>query len=629
MLVHSRSSIKAKVFLAFLVLLVITGLTEFYAFLQVNKLSDGALKEDFRTLREEINNLKSTSYEFILKDRNNIRFFQTKGSTSLEKYQKSYESFGQTLRKTQQSLSQSGAGQNEELEQLSWEVDAYNTLFGRMQGKMYERGYAQYGIIGDFDKSITEISQFNFGTDNTALLRLKLFVKDYQLTGDPKIIERASSETYQFSRILEKHISDAEVDQVLKALANYENGFRKLVTIDSTLGIYSGQGLQEALFNQMAVIDDQASLDRTQQKITEAYNDIQRSIFISLFVILLATLLLATVIAIVLYQGIIRPINRLKEVVKRMGEGDIPEIPAFRTTEVDQMAQSVRKLAKGLHDTTAFAQCIGAGDFAASFTTLSDKDILGNALLSMRDNLRQVARQEEETKWVNGGYTAFVDILRSHIDSLGDLGAKLLAAVVKYLKVNQGGLFIVNDDAPEDAHLELIACYAWGKRKFVQKKIRPGEGLVGQAWIEGEKIYLTEIPSDYVKITSGLGEATPGAILILPLRFNEQIYGILELASFAPIEPYQVALLEKITESTASSVATIKTNQKTKRLLQQSQEQSDRMQSQEEVMRQRIEEIQATAEESFRKEQEYLDKITRLEGELARLKSEKGAKRTA
>ena len=629
MLVHSHSSIKAKVFLAFLVLILITGLTEFYAFLQVNKLSDGALKEDFRTLQEEVNNLKSTSYEFILKDRNNVDFFKTNTSTSLEKYRKSYASFHETLGKTQQSLYQSGAGQNEELEGLSREVDAYHTLFGQMQRKVYERGYAQYGIIGEFDKSIAEISQFNFGTDNEALLRLKLFVKDYQLTGDPKIIERASSETYQFSRILEKHISDAEVDQVLKALGSYENGLRKLVTIDSTIGIYSGQGLQKALFNQMAVIDNQVSLHRTQQKITEAYNDIQRSIFVSLFVILLATLLLATVISVVLYQGIIRPINRLKDVVKRMGEGDIPEIPAFRTTEVDEMAQSVRKLARGLHDTTAFAQCIGQGNFAASFATLSDKDILGNALLSMRDNLRQVARQEEETKWANEGYTAFVDILRSHVDSPEGLGTKLLSAVVKYLKVNQGGLFILNDDAPEDAHLELIACYAWGKRKFVQKQIRPGEGLVGQAWIEGEKIYLTEIPSDYVKITSGLGEANPGTILILPLKFNEQIYGILELASFAPIEPYQVALLEKIAESTASSVATIKINQKTQVLLQHSREQSDRMQSQEEMMRQHIEEIQATAEASFRKEQEYLATITRLEGELARLQSENGAKHPA
>lgn len=617
MLAQYYKSIKAKVFLAFLVLILLTGITEFYAFLQVNKLNEGVLKEDFKMLQEEVNNLKSTSYEFILKDRNNVDFFKTNNSASLEKYRKSYQSFNQTLGKTQQSLHSSGAGQNEELAQLSWEVNEYNTLFGQMQRKMYERGYGQYGIIGEFDKSFTEISQFNFGTDNEALLRLKLFVKEYQLTGDPKIIGRASSETYQFSRILEKHISDEEVDQVLKALANYENGLRKLVTIDTTIGIYTGQGLQKALFDKMAVIDREAGLHRTQQKITDAYNDIQRRIFISLFVILLSTVLLATVIAAVLYGGIIRPIHRIQDVVRQMGEGDIPEIPVFQTTEVDEMAQSVRKLAKGLQDTTAFAQHIGRGNFAASFATLSDKDILGNALLSMRDNLHQVARQEEERKWATESYTAFVDILRNHIDSLEELGQKLLAAVVKHLEVNQGGLFILNDDAPDDVHLELVACYAWGKRKFVQKRIAPGEGLAGQTWIEGEKVYLTEIPADYVRITSGLGESAPTAILILPLRFNDKIYGIIELASFAPIEPHQIALLEKVAESAASSVATIKINQQTKVLLQQSQEQSDRMQAQEEMMRQNMEEIQATAEESFRKEQEYLARIAQLEAQLA------------
>ncbi len=613
----NHQSIKAKVFLAFLVLILFTVIAEFYAFLQVNKLSEGVLKEDFKMLQEEVNNLKSTSYEFILKDRNNVEFFKTNTSAPLRQYREAYQSFHQILRKTQHSLYSSGAGQNEELAQLSREVDAYDALFGQMRSKIYERGYAQYGIIGEFDKSITEISQFNFGTDNEALLRLKLFVKEYQLTGDPRIIERASSETYQFSRILEKHISDAEVDQVLKALAHYEEGFRKLVTIDTTLGIYTGQGLQKALFNKMAVIDREASLHRTQQKITDAYNDIQHSIFISLFAILLSTVLLATVISVVLYRGIIRPINRIGQVVRQMGEGDIPEIPAFRTTEVDEMAQSVRKLAKGLQDTTAFAQSIGGGDFAASFTTLSDKDILGNALIAMRDNLQKVARQEEERKWANEGYTTFIDILRNHVDSLAELGTRLLASVVKYLKVNQGGLFILNEEAPEDVHLELVACYAWGKRKFVQKQIRRGEGLVGQAWIEGDKIYLTEVPPDYVKITSGLGESTPSAVLILPLRFNEQIYGVIELASFTPLEPHQVALLEKMAESVASSVATLKINQKTQLLLQQSREQSDRMQAQEEMMRQNLEEIQATAEASFRKEQEYLARITQLEAELA------------
>jgi len=120
-----------------------------------------------------------------------------------------------------------------------------------------------------------------------------------------------------------------------------------------------------------------------------------------------------------------------------------------------------------------------------------------------------------------------------------------------------------------------------------------------------------------VRITSGLGEATPTAILILPLKFNDKIYGIIELASFAPIEPHQIVLLEKVAESAASSVATIRINQRTKVLLQQSREQSDRMQAQEEMMRQSLEEIQATAEESFRKEQEYLARIAQLEGQLA------------
>lgn len=621
-LIRQSSSIKAKVVFTFCILIIVTGITEFYAFLQVNKLNDGSLKEDFKILQAEVKNLKSTSYEFILKERNNLEFYKTGKSFYIDKYQQAYQSFNHTAERTQQSLDSSDYGQNEELQKLKLSVKEYNLIFGQLKDKIHERGFEQYGIIGEFDKSLKEISQFNFGSDNEGLLQLKLFIKEYQLTGNPEIIKKATYETYQFSRILEKHISNDQVDHVLNALSNYEKSLARLIEIDTTLGFYSGQGLQKALFDQMSVIENDVNLKNTQQRITDTYNEILGSIFTSLLIILLSTLALAITISWVLYKGIIKPIESLKNLIMRMGEGDIPEIPIYQTLVLDQMGQSVRKLAQRLKNTSVFAESIGNGNFDAPFVAVNEKDILGNALIAMRNNLHKVSKEEEERKWTNEGYTIFIDILRNHVNSPEELGSKLLASLIKYLKFNQGGLFILDDDNTDDIHMELIACYAWGKKKFQGKKIKLGEGLVGQAWIEKEKIYLTDIPDNYVKITSGLGKANPNTILIIPLKFNEQIYGVFELASFTSIELYKIAFLEKVAESTAASIANIKINQQTKKLLQQTQQQSLMMKSQEEVMRQNMEEIQATSEEMFRKEQEYLQKIATLEKKIAIMKNE-------
>jgi GAF domain-containing protein len=167
--------------------------------------------------------------------------------------------------------------------------------------------------------------------------------------------------------------------------------------------------------------------------------------------------------------------------------------------------------------------------------------------------------------------------------------------------MNQGGLFLLESEG-SDEHLNLAACYAYERKKYLTRRVEIGEGLIGQCFLEKDIIYMTKVPQDYVQITSGLGEATPGCIIIVPIMTNDEIVGVMELASFKPVEKYQLEFLKKVAENVASSIVSSRVTERVKNLLTESQQQTEEMRAQEEEMRQNMEELQATQEEMRRKE---------------------------
>jgi len=128
--------------------------------------------------------------------------------------------------------------------------------------------------------------------------------------------------------------------------------------------------------------------------------------------------------------------------------------------------------------------------------------------------------------------------------------------------------------------------------------------LVGQAFEEGKTIYLTDIKSDHYNIQTGLGESKPTCILIVPLKQEERIEGIIEIASLNEIKKHQIEFVESIGESIASSLSVGKVNQTTKKLLEETQEKAEQMKAQEEELRQNMEELAATQEQMERRNKE-------------------------
>ncbi len=225
--------------------------------------------------------------------------------------------------------------------------------------------------------------------------------------------------------------------------------------------------------------------------------------------------------------------------------------------------------------------------------------------LELEETIKEVERaheDEKKRKWASDGISQVAEILRSNEESKL-MYDKLVAFISKYLNANQAALFIV-EEYEGNKILQLKATYAYDRKKYADKTVEIGDGLVGQCFLEKEPIILKKVPPNYVHITSGLGEATPSVVVIIPLKIEQKIEGVLELASFRTIEPFEIEFLLKIGESISSVVNTLKINEKTKELYEQSQMQSEQMRAQEEEMRQNLEELMATQEEMMRKEGE-------------------------
>jgi hypothetical protein len=315
-------------------------------------------------------------------------------------------------------------------------------------------------------------------------------------------------------------------------------------------------------------------------------------------------------------KTIIDPIVKAKDYIVSLGRGRLIDVPVTkREDEIGEMMLAMHNLTKGMNAKSAFASAIGQGKYEEQFELLSDDDAMGRALLDMRVSLKQNSEDERKRNWATQGLAEIGAILRAHTDDLKEFYNSIVCYVVKYTGSNQGGIFlVVNND--KESYLELMACYAYERRKFMERKIGIGEGLLGQCVLEKQTVNMLTLPPNYIRITSGLGDAPPSNLVIVPLKINEDVQGVLEIASFRKFEQFQIDFLEKLAENIAAAISSVQVNKRTQNLLDESQQQAEQMKAQQEELRQSMEELSATQEEMSRKEREYLRRIAELEEHL-------------
>jgi PAS domain S-box-containing protein len=313
--------------------------------------------------------------------------------------------------------------------------------------------------------------------------------------------------------------------------------------------------------------------------------------------------LLLVILGYLIVKNLNSSVNDISKTLDFISKGELPEKELLSDGEFSRVENASNQLVNYLDDASQFAIKIGDGDFGYEFTSKSKNDALGNSLIDMRNRLQEVAREDKIRNWTNEGQAKFGEILRQHSEDIEDLGTHVITNLVDYLNASQGALFVLKEKENEE-YLELLSSYAYNRKKYVTKRIEIGEGLAGQAFDEGKSIYLTDIKTDHYNIQTGLGESKPSSILIVPLKEEERIEGIIELASLNKLEKHQIEFIESIGKSIASSLSAGKVNQTTKILLQETQEKAEQMKAQEEELRQNMEELAATQEQMERRNME-------------------------
>ncbi len=335
----------------------------------------------------------------------------------------------------------------------------------------------------------------------------------------------------------------------------------------------------------------------------EITREADRTFLISLLVGF-AGLILLTLVIVYIANNISSPLLKTTTALNELATGNINQknkLDVRTTDEVEEMANAVNRLIDELNNVAAFAIEMGRGNLAYNYTRNNDNDVLGKALLEMQQSLKQAKTDEalrkeesEKSNWVNQGLAKFSDIMQKNSNNISDFSFSIISNLVSYTKAIQGGLYLINDEDESKKHIELVASFAYDRRKYHNRRLEMGEGLIGSCIQEKQIIHLTEIPDDFIEITSGLGDAKPTTILIVPLMVNEEVFGALEIASFNSFAEHEIIFVEKISENVASSVSGIRVNMKTTLLANKARQQSEELASQEEELRQNMEEMQAT-----------------------------------
>ncbi len=262
--------------------------------------------------------------------------------------------------------------------------------------------------------------------------------------------------------------------------------------------------------------------------------------------------------------------------------------------EKKNLQSIVQDLNKYDEDIRNYAVNLSENILNNKFNYLRNNNKTAIALSKIQEKILSVAEHEQKRKIeeelrlkLNEGSAEITGLLQ-HVTDLNELSFNIIKNTAEFLDIQQGGMFILDNTNPDQPVLEMIASYAYDKKRYTGKRIPVNEGLIGRAYFEKESIYMTELPDNYTLIESGFGGKEPKSLLIVPLIFNNEVQAVIELASIHEIEEYKIKFIEDIGENIASTISNLKHSIQTEELLTQTRLQSKEIEEQRKTLEEKI-----------------------------------------
>jgi nitrate/nitrite-specific signal transduction histidine kinase len=340
------------------------------------------------------------------------------------------------------------------------------------------------------------------------------------------------------------------------------------------------------------------SLQRIKERAELELETINRAVSGSIILAALVIILII-VLVVVMIKEIVSSISRIKSAAERMTNGEVDfSVEVSSKDEVGDLAVSFNRMIGVTKEYSRIAYVIGQGEYDIQVDVRSESDTLGKALNEMRNNLRNLSRENEARTWLLTGSGELNDRMRGDKDLL-PLVQDIINHLTIYLRAQVGAVYVKEND-----ELRLVGSYAFHLRKGNASNFTLGQGFVGQAALEKKTIVFNDIPENYIKINSGLGNSVPRNIIVFPFLYENDVKGVVEIGSAREFSELDMQLLQIAGDNIAIAVNAAQSRERLKQLLEETQRQAEELETQQEELRQSNEELQAKTDMLERSEAE-------------------------
>ncbi|MFC5271193.1 response regulator [Adhaeribacter terreus] len=337
--------------------------------------------------------------------------------------------------------------------------------------------------------------------------------------------------------------------------------------------------------NTLKEIEDHSTLiirQTAENELTEITNSLVRSIIIAITIALVLLLLLYNTI-----RYIVASLQELKNAADRIASGDVNRpVTISSQDEIGDLAGSFNKLISVSREYAQAADVIGRGDYSPEVQVRSEADTLGISLNNMKQNLQKLSEENALRNWMLIGNSELNDKLRGEKE-VRVLAQEVVNKLTNYLNAQIGAIYLY-----ENGVLRLAGSYAYHFRKDNNNEFKLGEGLIGQAALEKKSIIFSQVPEDYIRINSGLGNATPKNIVVYPFLHDNELKGVIEIGSAEAFSEHDLDFLNMVAENVAIAFHSAQSRTILKELLEETQRQAEELEAQQEELRQINEELQ-------------------------------------